>query len=74
MDRGSLTLYLTKGALLASVKLDQLDYTCVLHWKSRVYRTTSNLTDISNYLDSFANYFLTSNSTIHLKFLEWVTL
>ena len=34
------------------------------------YRTTSNLMDISNYLDSFVNYFLTSNSNI----LEWVVL
>ena len=38
------------------------------------YRTTPNLTDFSNYSDSFANYFLTSNRTVHLKFLEWVTL
>ena len=34
------------------------------------YCTTSNLTDVSNYLDSFANYFLTTNCNI----LEWVVL
>ena len=40
----------------------------------RLYRTTSNLTDVSNYSDSFANYFLTSNCTIHLKFVGLVIL
>ena len=35
---------------------------------------TVNLTDVSNYSGSFPNYFLTSNCTIHSKFLELVIL
>ena len=45
----------------------QESITITLH---QYYRTTFNLTDVSNYSDSFSNYFLTSNSTVHSKFLE----
>ena len=38
------------------------------------YRTTSNLTDVSNYSDSFANYFLISNCTVHSKLPQLVVL
>ena len=41
---------------------------------TRIYHTTSNLTDVSNYSDSFPNYFLTSKCTVHSKFLELVVL
>ena len=39
-----------------------------------MYCTTSNITDVSNYLDSFVNYFLTSNCTVDSKILELVIL
>ena len=49
---------------------------CVLthHWcmAKRFACTGSNLTDVSNYSDNFANYFLNSNCTIHSKLLQWL--
>ena len=38
------------------------------------YHPTSNLIDVSNHSDNFANNFLNSNCTVHSKLLEWLVL
>ena len=35
-----------------------------------LFSTYRTLMDVSNYSESFANYFLTSNCIVHSKFLE----
>ena len=39
-----------------------------------VYRTTSNLSEVSNYSASVMNYIFTSNSIIHVNNLEYFLL
>ena len=60
-----------EGRLLSQYTHSTVAWLGVVVYTYMYCRTTSNLTDIFNSLDSSANYILTSNSTGHVKITEY---